>query len=418
MHSAMDSGAEPKMNYVKLLLTRKQRSEGVRHRFVVATAGLLAMGCASGPGGMEDVTPAGPPLVQPGDGYVMYYTNGSGIRVRDTGREVDSALISGARDVRAEPSPDRRRVALSYRQADVTSLIVVDRVSGHVSRVHDSPGNGEYTMAWSAAGDVLGVGYRAGGGGGILVSDGNGNLRDVGCSASNRFLAWRGNGQAVVSDGRNVYTVNTTNCGTLATLPMQGKTDITYAPNGGRVAFRRGGSLFVANHDGANAQQITNARSNASNLRWSPDGGRLAFDVQSPQYADVTHIAIYDFATGQATFNAEERALGMPRDAQACWSPNGRTIAHERAYPRTDGSGQSYLQRQKVVRPITGSDETVLLEELVRGAPAADRGFCRWIDDSHLALQSNEGPRIYNIRTKTPYELPRDGRLLYAWVAN
>jgi Tol biopolymer transport system component len=348
----------------------------------------------------------------------MYYANGSGIRVRDTGREVDSALVAGATDVRAEPSPDRRRVALSYRQANTTNLIVVDGVSGRVSRVHDGPGNSEYTLAWSAAGDVLGIGYRAGTAGGILVSDGNGNLRDVGCSASNRFLAWRSNGQAVVSDDRNVYTVNTNDCGTLATLPMQGKSDITYAPRGGRVAFRRGGALFVAEHDGANAQQVTNARSNAANLRWSPDGGRLAFDVQSPQYANVTHIAIYDFGTGRATFNAEERALGMPRDAQACWSPNGRSLAHERAYPRTDGSGQSYLQRQKVVRPIPGSDEDVLMEELVRGTPDEDRWLCRWIDDDHLALQSNEGPLIYNVGTKTAYEMPRDGRLLYARVAN
>jgi len=108
----------------------------------------------------------------------------------------------------------------------------------------------------------------------------------------------------------------------------------------------------------------------------------------------------------------------MPRDARACWSPNGRSIAHERAYSRTDGSGQSYLQRQKVVRPIPGSDENVLMEELVRGTPAEDRWLCRWIDDDHLALQSNEGPRIYNITTRTAYEMPRDGRLLYARVAN
>ena len=250
------------------------------------------------------------------------------------------------------------------------------------------------------------------------MSDGNGNLRDVGCSASNRFVAWHGTGRAVVSDDRNVYTVDTNDCSTIATLPMQGKSNITYASTGGRVAFLRAGSLFVAEYDGANAQQIAAPRSSATNMRWSPDGGRLAFDVQSAQYADVTHIAIYDFATGQATFNSEENALGMPRDAQACWSPDGNAIAHERAYARTDGSGQGYIQRQKVVRPIPGAGENVLLDELVRGTPAADRWLCRWIDDAHLALQSNDGPRIYNVETNTAYEVPPDGRLLYARVAN
>ncbi len=300
----------------------------------------------------------------------------------------------------------------------MTNIVVVDGVTGRVSRVHDGPGDGEYTFAWSAAGDVLGIGYRATETGRIFVSDGNGNLRDVGCSASNRFVTWRGNGEAVVSDDRNIYTISTNDCSTLATLPMQGKSEITYSPNGSRVAFRRAGSLFVAEYDGANAQQIAAPRSSAAHLRWSPDSRRLSFDVQSQQYAGVTHIAIYDLATGQATFDAEERALGMPTDARACWSPSGTAIAHERAYQRTDGGGQAYIQRQKVVRAVPGSDENVVLEELVRGTPAEDRWLCRWIDDRHLALRSSDGPRIYNIETRIAYDLPRDGRLLYARVAN
>ena len=389
----------------------------VKHSLWVAAAGMLALGCASGRVA-EDVAPAGPAIVQPGDGYVMYYVDGSGIRVRDTGRGVDSALVAGATDVHAEPSPDRRRVAMSYRRGNMTNIIVVDGVTGRVSRVHGGPEGAEYTFAWSAAGNVLGIGYRGTETGGILVSDGNGNLRDVGCTASNRFVVWRGNGEAVVSDDRNIYTISTNDCSTLATFPMQGKSDITYSPNGSRVAFRRAGSLFVAEYDGANVQQIAAPRSSAAHLRWSPDSRRLAFDVQSQRFADVTHIAIYDFATGQATFDAEERALGMPTDARACWSPDGTSIAHERAYQRTDGSGQAYVQRQKIVRPVPGSDENVLLEELVRGTPAEDRWLCRWIDDRHLALQSNGGPRIYNVETRTAYELPRAGRLLYARVVN
>ena len=60
----------------------------MKHRYLLA-AGVLAMGCASGQVAVEDAAPAGPAIVQPGDGYVMYTKQESfaagGIVARSTG---------------------------------------------------------------------------------------------------------------------------------------------------------------------------------------------------------------------------------------------------------------------------------------------------------------------------------------------
>ncbi len=77
---------------------------------------LVAIGCGSSQGPAVDPVPAGPPLVQPGDGYVMYYADNTGIRLRNTGARIDSVLLSAATDVQAKPSPDRNAVAVSFRR--------------------------------------------------------------------------------------------------------------------------------------------------------------------------------------------------------------------------------------------------------------------------------------------------------------
>ena len=349
----------------------------------------------------------------------MYYADNTGIRLRNTGARVDSVLFSAATDVHAEPSPDNSAVAVSFRQGGSAHLVILDAATGAVLNVHSAPGSGSYTFAWARGSDTLGAGYRSTDGStrsAVLIADRAGNVRNVGCSVSNRFIAWRASGQIVVGDGTNIYTVDARNCETLATLPMRGKTDITYSPDGNRVVFKRGGSLFVAEYNGANAQQITDARSAASNPRWSPDSRKIAFEIQSSRYANITHVAVYDYVTGQATFRAEQRPLGVPDDHNPCWSPDGTRLSLDRSYARRGESG-SYVQKQKVITPVPGEDENVVLEELIRGAVPASEG-CAWVDDSHIALVSTDGAKIFNVDTKVAYSLPDNVQLLFAKVEN
>ncbi len=381
---------------------------------------LVAIGCGSSQAPAIDPVPAvpvGQPPVQPGDGYVMYYADDTGIRVRNTGTRVDSVLLSAATDVHAAPSPDNGAVAVSFRQGDAAHLIILDAATGAVSNVHSATGSGSYTFAWARNSDALGVGYRSTDGStrsAVLIADRLGNVRNVGCSVSHRFIVWRASGEIVVGDGTNIYAVDARNCETLATLPMRGKTDITYSPDGNRVAFKRGGSLFLADYNGANATQIAAARSAASNPRWSPDSRKIAFEIQSTRYANITHVAVYDRATGQATFKAEQRPLGVPDDHNPCWSPDGTRLSLDRSYARRSESGD-YVQKQKVITSVPGEDENVVLEELIRGAVPASEG-CAWVDDSHIALVSADGPKIFNVDTKVAYSMPDNVQLLFAKV--
>ncbi len=102
------------------------------HIFAVAVT-FVAIGCSSSQGRAVDPVPAGPPLVQPGDGYVMYYADNTGIRLRNTGARIDSVLLSAATDVQAKPSPDRDAIAVSFRRGGSAHLILVDAVTGAVS---------------------------------------------------------------------------------------------------------------------------------------------------------------------------------------------------------------------------------------------------------------------------------------------
>ncbi len=402
-------------------------AHGFGQSVLVVAVGLIAAGCASaGAPGPVSSAPAGPPIAQPGDGYLMYYADATGVRIRSTGSVIDSVLIAGATDIEAKPSPDRSAVAVSYRQGNSTSLVLIDAVSGAVSTVHSAPGRGSYTFVWARGSDALGAAYRptvGSGGGAVLIADRAGRVRNVGCTASNRFIAWRsgggggGGGQIVVGDGINIYAVDARDGRPLATLPMSGKSHITYSPDGDRIFFKRANSLFIAEYNGANAQQIAAPRSRTENMRWSPDSRKIAFEIRSPRYSNVTHVAVYDYATSQVTFNSEEQPLGVPQDNNPCWSPDGTRISIDRTYSRRGEAGD-YVQKQKVIMQVPGNDEDVVEEELIRGTVPGERDSCSWVDDRHIALVLADGPRILNVNTKVAYRMPSDTRLLYARVEN
>src|SRR5690242_14571061 len=62
------------------------------------------------------------------------------------------------------------------------------------------------------------------------------------------------------------------------------------SPNGGMVAFVRGGQIFTMKSSGEDAKSAVNMKGSPSGLRWSPDGAALAF-VSGRR--DHSFIAIY-----------------------------------------------------------------------------------------------------------------------------
>ncbi len=401
---------------------------------------VLTAGCGSAGTPPADA-PAPAPVVEApvGEHYLIHYVDHTGIRRRDTRTRTDTVILATPGEVMlSRRSGDGTKVAVALARSDSTVLVMVDLADGSLSQVHAVPGEATYTFDWSVGGEKLGVGYRVESGSepgrsGVLLIDAAGDIHDVGCSVSDRFVAWVPNDRLAVGDGANFYIVDARGCRTLATIPLRGRRDVTYSPDGRRIFLRRGPQdqfsrqragrrleLYVADYNGANPKRVTDYRFEARNARWSPDSRKIAFELKSQQFANLWHVAVYDLARDQATFDAKQRTLGQPLDSDPYWSPSGAKLVHDRSYAR-QGAGQSYSTNQKIVKvlppggTLSNSAETVVGEELsqedgVTGEPIGRT--LRWIDDTHIAFASPRWTRITNIEGNHTYDLPAGARLL------
>ena len=93
------------------------------------------------------------------------------------------------------------------------------------------------------------------------------------------------------------------------------------SPRDHRVAFLKKGQIWWAPLDGrSEAQQLVQARGDAGDLRWSPDGSRLAFVSDR---GDHDFIAVYDWESKSLSFLDPSVDL----DSDPVWSPDGAQIA-------------------------------------------------------------------------------------------
>lgn len=109
-----------------------------------------------------------------------------------------------------------------------------------------------------------------------------------------------------------------------------------WSPDGKRIAFTGRDTpqselaVFVMNADGSSSRKLTNiplAEGGAQWPVWSPDGRRLAIQVNSRLQKNSAHIWIVDVATGRANKLA---AHSQPYvDETPSWFPDGKQIAFQ-----------------------------------------------------------------------------------------
>src|SRR5580704_2845081 len=96
------------------------------------------------------------------------------------------------------------------------------------------------------------------------------------------------------------------------------------SPKGGTVAFIFKTQVWIAKLDGSEkAEQLIHSNGGSSELRWSPDGSKLAF---ASRRGDHGFIGVYDLAAKSLIYLEPS----VDRDIEAAWSPDSRRIAFVR----------------------------------------------------------------------------------------
>lgn len=103
----------------------------------------------------------------------------------------------------------------------------------------------------------------------------------------------------------------------------------TLSPKGDRLAFVKGGQIWVAPIDGSGtAKAMFNARGTNGSIEWAPDGSRLAFVCDRRDHA---FIGVFTDEKTPISWIAPS----FSRDDSPRWSPDGKRLV----FVRTSGTG-------------------------------------------------------------------------------
>lgn len=176
-----------------------------------------------------------------------------------------------------------------------------------------------------------------------------------------------------------------------------GAANFRASPDGSRIAFDDGNSIYVASVDGTRLRRLTHGSDASITPMWSPDGTKIVYVVGREA------LSVVDVRTGVSA-----TLLRLPREQ--LWLPgfsgNGRTILFTRT--RDDGG---WLELWTI--PSRGGEQTRLLKRAAFGSYSPDGGAIAFHRVGHAVAPGtwpwNFGLSIVNADGSRSRRLTRSG---------
>src|SRR6266851_2643349 len=97
---------------------------------------------------------------------------------------------------------------------------------------------------------------------------------------------------------------------------------VVWSPDGRQIAFAKGSDIFLASPDGTNARKLITVSGSASSIRFSPDGTRLRFTLETPQTQSESIWEVH--ADGSDLHALLPGWHSVPSECCGVWSADGR----------------------------------------------------------------------------------------------